>query len=174
MIRRLPDDVANKIAAGEVVERPASVVKELVENAIDAGATRVQVEIEDGGKKLIRVIDDGIGMDADDLRLAFVQHATSKIATAEDLFCVASFGFRGEALASIGSVSRASITSREAGAELGNRIRCDGGHLESVESAGAPLGTTIEVRDLFHNVPARRKFLKTSSAEVARSRCSAP
>ena len=168
MIRILSPDVANRIAAGEVVERPASVVKELLENSLDAEATRVLIEIEEGGKRLIRVTDDGCGLTADDLALAFVAHATSKIASVEELFEVQSFGFRGEALASIGSVSRASILSRRADETLGHQVRCEGGSLSPVEKAGGPRGTVVEIRDLFFNTPARRKFLKSDGAEIAR------
>ncbi len=168
MIRVLSPDVANRIAAGEVVERPASVVKELLENSLDAEASRVLIEIEEGGKRLIRVTDDGCGLTADDLALAFVAHATSKIASVEELFQVQSFGFRGEALASIGSVSRASILSRRLDDPLGHQVRCEGGAITPVETAGGPRGTVVEIRDLFFNTPARRKFLKSDGAEIAR------
>ena len=168
MIRVLPEHVANKIAAGEVVERPASVVKELVENAFDAGATRVTVEAEEGGRRLLRITDDGEGMSPDELPLAFAPHATSKIRDTDDLFHVASFGFRGEALASIGSVARASITSRRPDAKLGARVTCEASELGDVLDAGSAYGTIVEVRDLFYNTPVRRKFLKSASAEVAR------
>ncbi|MCA9320795.1 MAG: DNA mismatch repair endonuclease MutL [Planctomycetes bacterium] len=168
MIRILPPDVANKIAAGEVVERPASVVKELVENSLDAGATRVLIEIEEGGKRLIRVTDDGDGMGREDLELAFTAHATSKIASVDELFRIVTYGFRGEALASIGSVSRTTITTRRRNEDLGHRLVCEGGALGQPHDAGGPEGTVIEVRDLFYNVPARRKFLKADGPEVAR------
>lgn len=167
-IRVLDAAVISKIAAGEVVERPFSVLKELVENSIDAGATRVVVELEEGGKSLLRVRDDGKGMSPEDLELAFVQHATSKLRDVEDLDCIASLGFRGEALASIGSVSRARIVSRERDAEHGFEVRADGGEISDVRPAAAAPGTVIEVRDLFVNVPARRRFLKTAAAERAR------
>ena len=167
MIRVLPPDVANKIAAGEVIERPASVVKELVENALDAGAKRLRVEAEEGGKRLIRVIDDGAGMSPEDLGLAFLPHATSKIASAEDLFQVASYGFRGEALPSIGSVARCRVVTRRPEDALGAEIACEGGALSTPAAAGAAVGTAFEVRDLFFNTPVRRKFLKGDSAEVA-------
>jgi DNA mismatch repair protein MutL len=167
MIRVLPPEIASRIAAGEVVERPASVVKELVENALDAGARRVRVEVEDGGNKLIRVVDDGCGMSPDDLGRALLAHATSKIAAVEDLHKVATFGFRGEALASIASVSRMTVTSRPRGAALGSRVRSEGGILGDVEPAGAPAGTSIEVENLFYNVPARRHFLKQNRYELA-------
>jgi DNA mismatch repair protein MutL len=166
-IQRLPPELANQIAAGEVVERPASAVKELVENAIDAGARRVAVTIELGGKKLIRVDDDGAGMDAGDARLAIERHATSKIRTSSDLDGIRTLGFRGEALPSIASVSRFRMRTRERGAASGTEIRVEGGQEVSVREAGVPEGTSIEVADLFYNLPARRKFLKSDSAESA-------
>lgn len=164
-IRVLPDLLINKIAAGEVVERPASVVKELLENAIDAGASRVSVTIEDGGRQLIRVTDNGCGMNAEELRLAVTPHATSKVASEEDLSTIATMGFRGEALASIAAVSKVRIVSRPAGAVSGNEVQMAGDRFESDQAAGCPEGTTIEVRDLFCNMPARRKFLKGASTE---------
>lgn len=167
MIKVLPPEIANRIAAGEVIERPASVVKELVENALDAGARRIRVEVEDGGKRLIRVTDDGGGMGKDDLALCLLPHATSKIGDVDDLHRVATFGFRGEALASIASVSRTVITSREKGATLASRLVSDGGDRRPVEPAGAPFGTTVEVQNLFFNVPARRSFLKQNRFELA-------
>ncbi len=166
-ITRLPDDLANQIAAGEVVERPASVVKELVENAIDAKATRVVVTAEYGGKKLIRVEDDGIGMDPDDARLCLDRHATSKIRRAEDLAAIATLGFRGEALPSIASVSHFRLRTRARGSQSGTEIRVNAGIIESVVEAGGPEGTMIEVADVFYNLPARRKFLKSDAAEAA-------
>jgi DNA mismatch repair protein MutL len=166
-IRVLPESVVNQIAAGEVVERPASVVKELVENSIDAGARRVTVEVAEGGKRRIRVIDDGGGMSRDDLPLAFASHATSKIEGAGDLFRVRSLGFRGEALASIGAVSRARIVSRERGAPGGFEIVCDHGELSAPKPVGAPEGTTVEIEELFHRVPARRRFLKSDATEAS-------
>ncbi len=165
-IRILPDLLVNKIAAGEVVERPASIVKELLDNAIDAKATRIAVEVADGGKELIRVTDDGLGMNEKELRLAVVPHATSKLATEDDLFCVRTLGFRGEALASISSIARLSIKSRVRGADVGHEIRVTAEKLERAQAAGCPVGTSIEVRDLFFNVPARRKFLRKGSTEV--------
>ncbi|UCE60760.1 MAG: DNA mismatch repair endonuclease MutL [Phycisphaerales bacterium] len=165
-IHVLSDLLINKIAAGEVVERPASVVKELVENALDAQATRISVAIEDGGKQLIRVTDDGAGMSNDELRLAVMSHATSKIAAEDDLYAIETMGFRGEALASISSVSKLRIVSRLAGSEEGHEVCVAGEQLESSQSAGCPVGTTAEVRDLFFNVPARRKFLRSRSTEV--------
>ncbi len=164
-IRILPDLLVNKIAAGEVIERPASVVKELLENAIDAGAAHIEVAIEDGGKRLIRVTDDGCGMSADQLKLAVTPHATSKINTEDDLYNIGTLGFRGEALASIGAVSHLRIVSRPADLDEGGEIRVAGESIESCSAAGCPPGTSIEVRDLFFNVPARRKFLRTTSTE---------
>ena len=166
-ITRLTEDLANQIAAGEVVERPASVVKELVENAIDAGATRVTITVEYGGKKLIRVEDDGSGMDPDDARLCLERHATSKIRRADDLGAIATLGFRGEALPSIASVSHFRLRTRLHGAPSGTEIRVNGGAIESVVEAGGPEGTLVEVADLFYNLPARRKFLKSDAAESA-------
>jgi len=166
-IQLLPPELANKIAAGGVVERPASVVKELVENALDAGATRVDVQLVDAGKTLIRVADDGIGMDAEDLKLAFEPHATSKLSSVEELFRVLTHGFRGEALASIQSVSRARITTRTRNAPVAMQLECAGGQAGAIrEAAGAP-GTVIEIRDLFFNVPARRRWLKGDSTEFS-------
>jgi DNA mismatch repair protein MutL len=164
-IHRLPLHLANQIAAGEVVERPASVVKELVENALDAGARRIAVAIEFGGKKSLRVEDDGEGMDAEDARLAIERHATSKIAGAEDLAAIRTLGFRGEALPSIASVSHFTLRTRARGTATGTEIRVNGGSLSSEREVGAPEGTSIEVADLFYNLPARRKFLKSDTAE---------
>jgi len=168
-IRVLPTHVVNQIAAGEVVERPASVVKELVENALDAGARRVRVDLEAGGIDLVRVVDDGGGMGPEDLLLAVAPHATSKIESVEDLERVATMGFRGEALASIASVSRLAITSRRREDEEGRRMEVDGGVQGEVKPAAGAVGTTIEVRTLFFNTPARRKFLRTANTE--RTRC---
>jgi len=166
-INRLPLDLANQIAAGEVVERPASVVKELVENAIDAGARRLAIHVELGGKKLVRVEDDGEGMDPDDARLAIERHATSKLRCAEDLAAILTLGFRGEALPSIASVSHFMLRTRARGRESGTEIRVNGGALASIVEAGMAEGTVVEVHDLFYNLPARRKFLKSDSAESA-------
>ena len=166
-IHVLSENVANKIAAGEVVERPASVVKELLENALDAGARRIRVNIEAGGKKLIQVIDDGCGMVRDDAMLAFERHATSKIRNADDLLNIATLGFRGEALPSIASVSRLRLETHAPEDAAGTIVEIAGGRLLSVEEAGLPLGTSITVRDLFFNIPARRKFLKAESTELS-------
>ena len=164
-IRKLPPHLVNQIAAGEVVERPASVVKELIENSLDAGATRIQVEIDGGGERRIRIIDDGKGIVADELPLALSPHATSKIASLDDLEAVATMGFRGEALASIASVSRLSLSTRSRQAESGFRLASEGGQLHAPEPVAMPPGTMVEVRDLFFNTPARRKFLKTERTE---------
>ena len=166
-IIRLPAGLANQIAAGEVVERPAAAVKELVENALDAGAARIAITIEFGGKRLIRVEDDGEGMTAADAALSVERHATSKIAGPEDLAAIATLGFRGEALPSIASVSRLRLRTRARGAGEGVEVRVEGGGAAAVAPAGAPPGTVVEVRDLFYNVPARRKFLKSDGAEAA-------
>ena len=166
-ITRLPEDLANQIAAGEVVERPASVVKELVENAIDAKATRITITVEYGGKKLIRVEDDGIGMDPDDARLCLERHATSKIKRADDLGAIVTLGFRGEALPSMASVSHFRLRTRARGSDSGTEIRVNAGIIESVVEAGGPEGTLVEVADVFYNLPARKKFLKSDAAEAA-------
>lgn len=169
-VQMLPDQVANQIAAGEVVERPASVVKELVENSMDAGATRIEVEIQAGGRNLIRVTDNGSGMNRDDALMCLERHATSKLKVASDLVHLTSFGFRGEAIPSIASVSYFSLTTRESDEEsgpAGTQILIDGGKILNVKDAGHPPGTTIEVRQLFFNVPARKKFLRTPETERA-------
>ncbi len=165
-IRILPENVANKIAAGEVVERPASVVKELLENALDASARSIRVEVESGGKRMIRVIDDGCGMNQDDALLAFERHATSKLANADDLLSISTLGFRGEALPSIAAVSRLLLETRVASDEQGSRVEFAGGKLVSVKPAGVPAGTSISVADIFYCVPARRKFLKSETTEL--------
>lgn len=164
-IRILSDQLVNQIAAGEVVERPASVVKELVENSIDAGATRIQVDVEIGGRRLIRVTDDGEGMTRDDAMLAFERHATSKLGSVDDLSSIATLGFRGEALASIASVARVELVSKREDATVATKIVFEGGRLRDVKDAAHPKGTTIVVRDLFFNVPARRKFLRSEATE---------
>src|SRR5664279_2078194 len=166
-IHVLPERVANQIAAGEVVERPASVVKELLENALDAGSTRIKISIEAGGKKFIQIVDNGCGMVRDDAMLAFERHATSKIKNAEDLLSVATLGFRGEALPSIASVSRLRLETRAEEDAAGTVVEINGGKIARVEEAGLPLGTSISVRDLFFNIPARRKFLKAESTELS-------
>jgi len=165
-IRILPEAVANKIAAGEVVERPASVVKELLENALDAGAKTIRVETESGGRRMIRVIDDGHGMAHDDALLAFERHATSKLRTADDLLSIATLGFRGEALTTIAAVSRLLLETRDAAEAEGTRVEFAVGKLVGVKPAGLPAGTTISVADLFYSVPARRKFLKSDTTEL--------
>ena len=166
-IRILPDAIANKIAAGEVVERPAAAVKELVENALDAGATRLRVDVEAGGKRFIRVVDDGCGMGHDDALLAFERHATSKLRQAEDLFSVATLGFRGEALPSLAAVSRLVLETRAAEEATGTRVEVNGGRIQDVKEAGLPTGTSVTLRDLFYNVPARRKFLRAEATEMS-------
>src|SRR6202045_1414476 len=165
-IRILSDLVANQIAAGEVVERPASVVKELLENSLDAGATRIRIEVEAGGRKLIRIADNGPGMVRDDALLAFERHATSKLRTSDDLLSIATLGFRGEALPSIASVSRVLLESRATEEEEGTRVEFAGGRLVGVNPEGLPPGTTISVADLFYCVPARRNFLKSETTEL--------
>ena len=166
-IHVLSETVANQIAAGEVVERPASVVKEMLENSLDAGATRIKISVEAGGKKLIQITDNGCGMVRDDAMLAFERHATSKIKNAEDLLSIATLGFRGEALPSIASVSRLRMETRAAEDDSGTIIEINGGKIARVEEAGLPAGTSITVRDLFFNVPARKKFLKSESTELS-------
>jgi len=165
-IRILPEAVANRIAAGEVVERPASVVKELLENALDAGAKTIRVEVEAGGKRMIRVIDDGHGMSHDDALLAFERHATSKLRSADDLLSIPTLGFRGEALPTIAAVSRLLLETRAEEDAEGTRVEFAGGKLVNVKSAGLPTGTTVSVADLFYSVPARRKFLKSETTEL--------
>src|SRR5271166_950889 len=166
-IHVLSETVANQIAAGEVVERPASVVKEMLENSLDAGATRIKISVEAGGKKLIQITDDGCGMVRDDAMLAFERHATSKIKNAEDLLSVATLGFRGEALPSIASVSRLRLETRAEEEAAGTVVEINGGKIARVEEAGLPAGTSITVRDLFFNTPARKKFLKSESTELS-------
>ena len=165
-IRILSEKVANQIAAGEVIERPASVVRELLDNSIDAGADRLNIQIEEGGKRLIRLRDNGSGMDKDDMLLALERHATSKISNMSDLFSIKTLGFRGEALPSICSVSRIEITSRPAEQLTGYRLKASGGEMKSIDETGAPAGTTVEVRDIYFNTPARRKFLRADRTET--------
>ena len=167
LIRVLPDRVANQIAAGEVVERPASVVKELLENSLDAGATRVRIDVVSGGRRMIRITDDGCGMNEDDAMLAFERHATSKLREVEDLMSINTLGFRGEALPAIGSVSRLELETGVEGQPIGTRVEVGGGRMLKVEQRALPPGTTITVKDLFYNVPARRKFLRTEKTELA-------
>lgn len=165
-IRILPDNLANQIAAGEVVERPASVIKELIENALDAGATRLQIDIELGGRRLMRIVDDGEGMNRDDAVLAFERHATSKLKTLEDLSTIQTLGFRGEALASIASVGKVELITKTEDTNTATRVQIDGGRLVDVKDAARNTGTTISVRDLFFNTPARRKFMRSESTEM--------
>jgi DNA mismatch repair protein MutL len=164
-IQVLSEQLASQIAAGEVIERPSSVVKELIENAIDAGATQIELEIKDAGKKLIQVSDNGVGIPADEIALAVSRHATSKLSKAEDLFDIRTLGFRGEALSSIGSVAKLSIVSKHRDANIGAEISVDGSKSEGVKPKSAPDGTVVRVEDLFFNVPARLKFLKTNTTE---------
>src|SRR5271155_3197418 len=166
-IHILADQVANQIAAGEVVDRPASVVKELLENSLDAGASRIVIAIEGGGRKLIRIADNGSGMVRDDALLAFERHATSKLRSSDDLLSIATLGFRGEALPSIASIARVELVTRSAEEIAGTRMEIAGGKLLLCEDAGGPAGTTLTVRDLFFNTPARRKFLKSETTELA-------
>jgi DNA mismatch repair protein MutL len=165
-IRQLPPDVVTKIAAGEVIERPASVVKELLENSIDAGSTRIDIDLDAGGTELIRVVDDGCGIEPDDLALAFAQHATSKLQTADDLFQIGTMGFRGEALASIASVGQVTLQSRTHSASSGCEVKCDGGAITPSKPWNGAPGTRIEVRHLFYNVPVRKRFLKSVATEL--------
>src|SRR5262245_3751550 len=165
-IQKLSPSVVNKIAAGEVIERPASVVKELLENAVDAGATRIDVTLEKGGSELIRITDNGCGIAADELPLAVASHATSKIQSADELFSITTLGFRGEALASIAEVSRLVIRSRTRDAASGAELEVVGGSAQPVAPVGCPVGTTIEVRNLFFNTPVRHKFLRSAQTEI--------
>jgi len=165
-IRILPPEVANKIAAGEVIERPASVIKELLENAIDAGASEVRIDVVQGGRRLMRVHDDGCGIPADEVELAFARHATSKLSSADELFRIQTLGFRGEALASIAAVSHLTLASRTAAEEVGARVRLEGGTLLGQEAVARAVGTTVQVENLFYNTPARLKFLRTDATEA--------
>ena len=167
IIRLLPDSVANQIAAGEVIQRPASVIKELVENAIDAGAQHVDVLVVDAGKTSIQVIDDGKGMSETDARLSFERHATSKIREAADLFALHTMGFRGEALASIAAVAQVALRTRMEGEELGTMLTISGSKVEGQEAVSCPKGSSFSVKNLFFNVPARRKFLKSNQTELS-------
>src|SRR5262245_534164 len=164
-IRVLPDSLANKIAAGEVVERPASIVKELLENSIDAGARQIEIAVEAGGRRLIRLADDGEGMSRDDAILAFERHATSKLKTAEDLEAIVTLGFRGEALASIASVAKVRLRTQTGDDLVGTEIEISGGRMLNVRDVAFARGAEFEIRDLFFNVPARRKFLKSEATE---------
>ena len=166
IIQLLPDAIANQIAAGEVVQRPASALKELLENAVDAGATQVQVVVKDAGKQLIQVIDNGKGMSATDARMSFERHATSKIRTSQDLFAIRTFGFRGEALASIAAVAQVELKTRQTDAELGTLIQIEGSDVKRQEPIAAPVGTSVSMKNLFFNVPARRNFLKSNPVEM--------
>ncbi|RPJ79894.1 MAG: DNA mismatch repair protein MutL, partial [Deltaproteobacteria bacterium] len=165
-IQILPDILSNKIAAGEVVERPSSVVKELLENSIDANSSRIIIDIENGGRSLIRISDNGSGMNRDDALLSIERYATSKIRTDSDLYSIKTLGFRGEALPSIASVSHFSLITRDESSETATQILIDGGKIRSVTEAGAPVGTMIDVKNLFYNTPARRKFLKSTNSEM--------
>jgi DNA mismatch repair protein MutL len=166
IIQLLPDAIANQIAAGEVVQRPASALKELLENAVDAGATRIQVIVKDAGKQLIQVIDNGKGMSPTDARMSFERHATSKIRTSQDLFSIRTFGFRGEALASIAAVAQVELKTRQESAELGTFIQIEGSEIKKQEPVAVPVGTSVSMRNLFFNVPARRNFLKSNPVEM--------
>ena len=166
IIQLLPDSVANQIAAGEVVQRPASAVKELMENALDAGSTQIKLIVKDAGKTLIQVIDNGSGMSETDARLCFERHATSKIRKAEDLFSIRTMGFRGEALASIAAIAQVELKTRQAENELGVCIEIEGSEVKNQEACSAPAGTSIAVKNLFYNIPARRNFLKTDTVEL--------
>ena len=165
IIHLLPDSIANQIAAGEVIQRPASVVKELVENAVDAGATKIQLIIKDAGRTLIQVIDNGKGMSATDARLAFERHATSKIQTADDLFALRTMGFRGEALASIAAIAQVELKTKREEDEVGTVIEIVGSKVEKQECTACQTGSIFSVRNIFFNIPARRKFLKSNDTE---------
>jgi len=167
IIQLLPDSVANQIAAGEVIQRPASVIKELVENSVDAGAKNIQVIVIDAGRTLIQVIDDGCGMSETDARLAFERHATSKIRKADDLFALHTMGFRGEALPSVAAVSQVELTTRTAGEDVGTKLVLHGSRVVSQEPVACPVGCNFRIENLFFNVPARRKFLKTNATELS-------
>ena len=166
VIRLLPDSVANQIAAGEVIQRPASVVKELMENSVDAGGKNIKVIIKDSGKTLVQIIDDGDGMSETDARLSFERHATSKITSAHDLFAIRTKGFRGEALASIAAVAMVELKTRKKDNETGTQIIINGSRVESQEPCSCPQGSSLSVKNLFYNIPARRKFLKSDNTEM--------
>ena len=166
IIHLLPDSVANQIAAGEVIQRPASCLKELVENSLDAGASRIQVVVRDAGRTLLQVVDNGKGMSETDVRMAFERHATSKIREAADLFALRTMGFRGEALASICAVAQVEVSTRRAEDEMGTRLEIAGSEVLYQEPCQCPEGTNIRVKNLFYNVPVRRKFLKTDQTEL--------
>ena len=166
VIKLLPDSVANQIAAGEVIQRPASVIKELVENAIDAGATSIKIVLKDAGRTLIQVIDNGTGMSETDARLAFERHATSKIKSADDLFALHTMGFRGEALASIAAIAQVELRTRKRGAQMGTRVCISASTCESQEADYCPEGSNFMIKNIFFNVPARRKFLKSNKVEL--------
>jgi len=166
IIQLLPDAIANQIAAGEVVQRPASALKEMMENSVDAGATHIQVLIKDAGKTLMQVIDDGKGMSPTDARMSFERHATSKIRTSQDLFAIKTFGFRGEAMASIGAVAQVEMKTRPQDAELGTLICVEGSEVKKQELVACAAGTSIAIKNLFYNVPARRNFLKSNPVEM--------
>ena len=167
IVRLLPDTVANQIAAGEVVQRPSSVIKELLENSIDAHATEVQIVLREAGRELVQVIDNGIGMSPVDARMAFERHATSKISSAADLFELRTMGFRGEALASIAAVAEVELRTRRPEDETGICIRINGGNFQGQEIISCPVGANFQIRNLFYNVPARRKFLKSNQTELS-------
>ena len=171
IIHRLDPHLVNQIAAGEIIERPGSVVKELLENALDAEASQLEITIEEGGRKLIRVTDDGVGMAADDLALAVTSHATSKLAGSDDLDRITTFGFRGEALPSIGSVSRMTVTTRQASEVQGHSITVEGGQVGELRAAGAAPGTTVEVRNLFYNIPAACKLCRIVTLSASGKIC---
>ncbi|MEG1188632.1 MAG: DNA mismatch repair endonuclease MutL, partial [Bacteroidales bacterium] len=167
IIQLLPDSVANQIAAGEVIQRPASVVKELMENAIDAGATSLQVILKDAGRTLIQVIDNGKGMSMTDARMAFERHATSKIRKADDLFSLQTMGFRGEALASVAAIAQVELRTRREEDEIGTALFISGSEVERQEAVSCPVGSSFQVKNIFFNVPARRKFLKSNQTELS-------
>ena len=166
IIQLLPDSVANQIAAGEVIQRPASLLKELMENSVDAGASSIQIVVKDAGRTLVQVIDNGSGMSETDARMAFERHATSKIKNATDLFALRTMGFRGEALASIAAVAHVELNTRSAISELGTRIVISGSEIELQQPVNCPIGSNFLIKNLFYNVPARRRFLKSNAAEL--------